>query len=126
MKKFTYSLTCLLLTFQAMLCAENGNDTMPPRDQGFWQMILIFAVCGIFFYLILWKPEQKRRKAMDDVRNSLKKGDRVTAMGILGTVVRVDEQTVILKLYDGAKMEILKAAITEVTPATEEEAKKAE
>lgn len=125
MKKCVYALTCLLLSFSTLLFAQNSPDG-PPKDQGLWQMIMIFVVCGIFFYLILWKPEQKRRKAMEAVRNSLNKGDRVTAMGILGTVVRVQDQTVIIKLYDGAKMEVLKGAITEVTPGTEEDAKKAE
>ena len=36
------------------------------------------------------------------------------------------EDTVILRMVDGAKIEMLKAAITDVIPATEEERKKAE
>ena len=63
---------------------------------------------------------------MDEQRNTLKKGYRVTAMGIIGTVLRVQEQTVILKMYDGAKIEVVKGAITDVVPGSEEEAKKAE
>lgn len=56
---------------------------------------------------------------MDDLRGSLKKGDRVTAMGIVGTVVKVQDQTVIVKMFDGSKIEFLKGAITDVTPGTE-------
>jgi preprotein translocase subunit YajC len=78
------------------------------------QTLIMIAVALAFFYFILWRPEQKKRKAMETVRSSLKKGDRVTAMGIVGTVVKVQDKTVILALYEGAKMEILKAAITEV------------
>jgi len=74
----------------------------------------------------MWRPEQKRRKQMDELRNALKKGDRVTAMGIIGTVVKVKEETVILEMYDGSKVEFLKAAINDVSPASEEDAKKVE
>jgi len=86
----------------------------------------MIAVALVFFYLILWRPEQKRRKAQDELRTSLKKGDRVTAMGIIGTVFRVDEQTVILKMVDGTKIEFLKAAISEVVPTIDDDEKKAE
>jgi preprotein translocase subunit YajC len=126
MKKMMYSLICL----QAF-CWQNGlyaqdSDGMPPRDQGLWQTMIMIAIALVFFYFILWRPEQKRRKAADEQRASLKKGDKVTAMGIIGTVLRVQENTVILKMYDGAKLEFLKAAITDVIPGTEEDAKKAE
>jgi preprotein translocase subunit YajC len=88
------------------------------------QTLIMIAVALVFFYFILWRPEQKRRKQMEQVRSSLKKGDRVTAMGIIGTVVKVQDTTVIVSLYDGAKMEILKAAITDVQAASEEKAEK--
>ena len=57
---------------------------------------------------------------MDKIRTNLKKGDRVTAMGIIGTVVRIQDNTVVLKMVDGSKIEILKAAISDVQPGTEE------
>lgn len=85
------------------------------------QTLVMILVALAFFYFILWRPEQKRRKSMDKVRSSLKKGDRITAMGILATVLKVQETTVIVSLYEGAKMEILKAAITDVQPAAGEE-----
>lgn len=85
------------------------------------QTLIMILVALAFFYFILWRPEQKRRKSMDKLRGSLKKGDRVTAMGILGTIVKVQENTIIVSLYEGAKMEILKAAITDVQPTSSEE-----
>jgi preprotein translocase subunit YajC len=47
-------------------------------------------------------------------------------MGIIGTIVRVQESSVILKMVDGSKIEVLKAAITEIQPGSEEEAKTVE
>jgi preprotein translocase subunit YajC len=103
-----------------------AQDMPSPPTQGFTQMLILFAIAMLFFYFILWRPEQKRRKMLDEVRSKLKKGDRVNAMGIIGSVVRVNEQTVVLRMVDGSKIEVVKAAINEVTPVSEEEAKKIE
>ena len=114
------------LIFPFALSAQDNGDGLPPRDQGIWQTLVMVAVAMLFFYFILWRPEQKRRKAMEQQRNTLKKGDRVTAVGIVGTVLRIQENTVILKMYDGSKIEVLKAAISDVIPGSEEDVKKAE
>jgi len=104
-----------------------AQEEMPPaRDQGIWQTIIMMAIFFVFFYLILFRPEQKRRKAMNEMRTQLSKGDKVTAMGIVGTVSRVQENSVILKMWDGTKIEMLKDAISEVAPGTEEDVKKIE
>lgn len=124
MKKVIFALTPALVFITTSLSA--AEESMPPRDQGVWQTVLMMGVVLVFFYLIMWRPEQKRRKALDEQRKGLKKGDRVTAVGIIGTVLRTQEHTVILKMYDGSKIEVLKGAITDVIPGTEEDAKKAE
>jgi preprotein translocase subunit YajC len=85
------------------------------RNAGsFWQTLIMIAIAIVFFYFILWRPEQKRRKSMEQKRSSMKKGDKITAMGIVGTIDRIKEQTVIVKMVDGSKIEFLKGAITEV------------
>jgi preprotein translocase subunit YajC len=106
------------------LLAQAEEPPMPPSS-GISQMLIFFAIALMFFYFIMWRPEQKRRKAMDDMRNKLKKGDKVNAMGIIGTVAKINDQTVILRMVDGSKIEIVKAAISEVTPCTDEESRKA-
>jgi preprotein translocase subunit YajC len=109
---------------QAPVLAFAADEMPLPPDGGFSQMLTLFAIAMLFFYFILWRPEQKRRKAADALRSQLKKGDRVTAIGIVGTVNKVNEQTVILNMVDGSKIEVLKAAITEVNSGPEEEVKK--
>lgn len=110
--RFFFSTLALSLVAIAPAFAE--GKPQPPADQGFTQMLVMLSIAIAAFYLILWRPEQKRRKQMEDQRNSLKKGDRVTAMGIVGTVASVHEDTIILKMVDGAKVEFLKGAISEV------------
>ena len=97
------------------LLADEGAST----QGGLSQTFIMIGIALVFFYFILWRPEQKRRKAAEQMRSSMKKGDRVTAMGIIGKVDRILEQTVVLKMIDGAKIEILKAAITDVQPTSD-------
>lgn len=119
MNKHFASLCVGLSLYSTHLMADNGEPL--GRESSMWQTLIMVGIAMLFFYFILWRPEQKRRKALEDQRGSMKKGDRVTAMGILGTIVRVQEQTVILKMFDGSKIEVLKGAITDVAPESEAE-----
>lgn len=124
-KLFSFFVSGAFLMAALPLFAQDGGSEAAPSSGGSMiQTMIMIAVALVFFYFILWRPEQKRRKQMERVRGSLKKGDRVTAMGIIGTVVKVQDNSVIVSLYDGAKMEILKAAITDVQAAAEEKAEK--
>ncbi|MGM0440196.1 MAG: preprotein translocase subunit YajC [Chlamydiota bacterium] len=109
----------------AMILAAGGyaQEQGPPParpEQGYWNTFVMIGIAIVFFYLILWRPEQKKRKVLEQRRNTLKKGDKVTAMGIVGTVSKVEDNTVILKMVDGSKIEVLKAAVNEVLPAAED------
>jgi len=107
----------LFLLPAAAVFAQDGAQT---PGGGLTQTLIMIGIALVFFYFILWRPEQKRRKAADQMRSGLKKGDRVTAMGIIGKVDKVQDQTVILKMVDGAKIEVLKAAITDVQASTDD------
>ncbi len=117
--------TLIALLTSLNLFAQEA-EASPAKDQGFTQTLVMVAIALVFFYLILWRPEQKRRKAQDTLRSSLKKGDRVTAMGMIGTVSSVKEQTVIVRMVDGSKIEFVKAAISEILPGSEEDEKKSD
>lgn len=122
MKKLVYVLSAFALFSTTTLFADElGGAAAPAARQGnFMPTLVMLAIAMAFFYLVALRPERKRRKAAEERRNSMKKGDRVTAMGILGTVVRVGEESVVLKMVDGAKIEMLKAAVTDFRePAAE-------
>jgi preprotein translocase subunit YajC len=103
-----------------LACTSLFADDAPVKQGNYLQTLIIIGVAVVFFYVLLLRPEQKRRKAMEKIRSSMKKGDKVTAMGIVGTIHQVKDATVILKI-DGAKMEVLKAAISDVQPSVEVE-----
>lgn len=109
----------LFLLASTALFADAAPADMPAQ-QSIWPTISMVVIAVFFFYFILWRPEQKRRKQMESVRSSMKKGDKVTAMGIIGTVAKTPEgPTVILKMVDGSQIEVLKASISEVHPGSD-------
>ncbi len=90
------------------------------QQSSMYSGILMLVLAVVFFYFIILRPEQKRRKAQETKRSSIKKGDQVTAMGIIGIVEKINDQTLIIRSGGGSKLEILKLAVTDVKPATEE------
>lgn len=57
-------------------------------------MIGLFIVVG---YFMIIRPEKKRKKAADDMRDSLKPGDRITTIGgIVGTVETITDEEITL------------------------------
>ncbi len=123
----------LFLLFSSLvpvgLFAAIGEELPPPPtagDLGSYQMVIMLTVVMIASYLLIWRPESQRRKALEEQRKGLQKGDKVTAMGIIGTVVKTTDDTVILKMCDGAKIEFIKAAVTDVWPREEAVSKESE
>ena len=77
----------------------------------FLPMLLIFGV----FYLFIIRPQQKRERARKGLIAGVTKGDKViTIGGIHGTVVQVDETTLIAQVDTNTKMRFEKNAIGQV------------
>lgn len=103
--------------FHSVVLLDAAPQTAPAHEGGFEQTFVMLALALFFFYFIMWRPEKKRRKEMDAKRSALKKGDPVVISGgILCEIDRMEQDTAIVKLYDGAKMEVLKGAIQDVVP----------
>lgn len=76
-------------------------------------MILIFVV----FYLILIRPQQKQQKEMRKMLEALKVGDRVlVAGGMFGIVAQIKEKSVIVKIAENTRVEMLRTAVQQVLP----------
>ncbi len=107
----------LCLTLLLSFCQGFAEEEALQQKGAFAQPAVMLAIAIGFFYFILWRPEQKRRKAMEQRKSQLAKGDKVTAMGIVGTIDEVREHTVVLNIASG-KIEILKAAISEIVSSS--------
>ena len=117
MKKNICTLTAISsLLFSAQAFAD---DAGVKKEGGLPQTLVILGMALVFFYFILWRPEQKRRKKMETQRSSMKIGDKITAMGIIGTLTQIQETSIVLKMFDGSKIEMLKNCITDVQSASD-------
>ena len=112
MKYYVYVLAAFCAIFSSSTVWADASASQ--KQGGIPQTVVLLGTALVFFYFILWRPEQKRRKLVQKQRSSMKVGDHVTAMGILGTIDKIEDKTVILKMFDGAKIEMLKDCITEV------------
>ena len=97
---------------------ESGADGAPtgsPLGGMLPMMVMLFAV--MWFFMI--RPNQKRDRERREMLASLSKGDRVvTNGGMRGTIVGLDDSTVVLKISEDplTKVEFLRQSISQVTP----------
>ncbi len=79
---------------------------------GSWSFLLMLALMFLVMWLFMIRPQRKQQKQLEQMRNSLKKGDKVvTAGGIYGTVAEVDGRTVLVKVDGEVKLRIDKSSI---------------
>ena len=75
-------------------------------------IILLVAMIAVFYFLII-RPENKRKKQAENMRNSLKKGERITTIGgLVGRIVQVNDATVVFETSeDRVRIEVAKWGI---------------
>src|SRR5262245_55318838 len=80
---------------------------------------LIFLAIGLIFYLIVFLPNKKKQRALQQMLDNLKNGDKViTSGGIFGVVAGIRDDRIQLKVADQVKIEVSRNAI--VAKQTEE------
>ena len=91
---------------------------------GMGSTILMIVLMIAIFYFLMIRPENKRKKQAEEMRNSLKKGDWLTTIGgIYGRVVRITDRTVVIETSeDRVRIEFLKSAIGSVGTLDEQAA----
>jgi preprotein translocase subunit YajC len=97
-----------LLATAAPVLALGLMDLMP--------IVVVFLI----FYLVVFKPGAKERKARELALKSIKKHDKVvTNAGIHGVVMALDADTVTLQVDDKQKVRIKfsRAAVWQVVPS---------
>jgi preprotein translocase subunit YajC len=76
----------------------------------YWVVVVALLLGGWYFLMI--RPQRKKTKEHETIMKELRPGSKVITMaGIYGEVDSVGEDTVVLKLEDGAKMKVSKAII---------------
>jgi len=79
--------------------------------------LVLFGGMIVLFYLILWRPQSKRAKEHKELIGGISKGDEVmTSGGLLGKVVRVDEDYLALEVASGVELKLQKSSIAAALP----------
>ena len=78
--------------------------------------ILMLIVMVAIMYFLMIRPENKRKKKAQEMRDSLKKGDVITSIGgIVGKIVSVGKDTIVIETSDDrVRMELTKWAVSSV------------
>ena len=76
---------------------------------------MIFMLIAMFaiLYFIMIRPENKRKKQAEEMRNSVKVGDKITTIGgVVGTVCHVSEDKIVVETSaDRVRIEFAKWAL---------------
>ncbi len=109
----------------AVIIAFGSLDTLGAQQaqRGGASLVgLLFPLLILFgiFYFLLILPQQRQEKKRKEMLSKLKKGDRVvTTGGIIGTIQRIEESIVTLKVSANTNLKIEKGAIKAVLTPVE-------
>ncbi|HUW63678.1 MAG TPA: preprotein translocase subunit YajC [Spirochaetia bacterium] len=83
-------------------------------------IIVLFAI----LYFLMIRPQQARQKKHQDMVRKLGVNDEIiTIGGIYGTVVKVKEKSVLVRVADNVRMEFTKSAISQIMGSRQDEGK---
>ena len=95
------------------LLAAGSAGAAPP---GWLQFLPIIGMVAIFWFLLI-RPQMRRQKEHAAKIAGVKKGDQVvTAGGLLGKVIKVDEQYAEIEIAQGVRVKAVKATLGDIVP----------
>ena len=95
------------LTLLNFLPGAGGEGGSP------WTMFLLLGGFGALMYFTTIRPQKKRQKEEQSMRDNLEIGDEITTLGgILGRIITIKEDSLIIETgADRTKLRILRTAI---------------
>ncbi len=107
-------LALALMVMSGMAYANAPGVTAQPSSL---PSILLLVVFVVIFYFLLIRPQMKRNKDQRQLMSALEKGDEViTASGLYGKVVRVEDTSIEVEIADKVVVKMQKQAIISLLP----------
>ncbi|MCX9147498.1 preprotein translocase subunit YajC [Erythrobacter sp. WG] len=101
------------MTIDLLAAAGAGAAGAPPAWISFLPIIGMIAI----FWLLIIRPQMKRQKEHQEKIAAVKKGDQVvTAGGLVGKVLKVDETYAELELGPNVRVKAVKATLGDIIP----------
>ncbi|HEX8363671.1 MAG TPA: preprotein translocase subunit YajC [Allosphingosinicella sp.] len=83
----------------------------------FWVQIVPWLFLGLIFYLLLFRPQQKRVKQHREMIRAVKRNDiAVTSGGLIGKVTKVDEEEIELEIAANVRVKVMRGMLQDVRP----------
>jgi preprotein translocase subunit YajC len=100
--------------------AAAGSPSGQGGGSAMVQLAFFAAIFAIFYFLLI-RPQQKQKRERETMLTAVKPGDRVVmSSGLHGTVVKLSDNAVTLKVADQVRLEFDRSAIGRIVPASGE------
>ena len=114
-----------------LLSSVADSSTVTPTEAPWWSTLVSFipiALVIVAMYFLMIRPQKKRQKEEQQMRNNVRVGDMITTIGgICGRVINIKEDELVIETgADRSKMSIRKWALQSVdtvhdTPADDDD-----
>ena len=95
------------------LLATAGAATEPPA----WINFLPIVGMVVIFYFLLFRPQMRQQKEHREKIAAVKKGDQVvTAGGLIGKVIKVDDNYAEIELAKDVRVKAVKQTLGDIIP----------
>ena len=88
------------------------------------QLIILVVFIGAMYFLLI-RPQKKKEKTIQQMRNTLQVGDEIiTIGGICGKIVKTKEDSIVIQVgADKVKFEMMRWAVSSVVSSSKTAAK---
>jgi preprotein translocase subunit YajC len=105
-----------LFISEAYAQAAGTAAGQPSAPNQIFPLVFMVAIFVVFYFLAI-RPQKKRQKEHADMVAALAKGDEVvTTSGILGKVLKVEEDFLLLQVADNVELKFQKVSVHAVLP----------
>jgi len=102
--------------FPSPAFAATGSAAASGGGAGLFGLLPLVLVFVIFYFLLI-RPQQRRMKQHQAMVMAVKPRDvAVTSGGLIGKVIKVDENEVELEIAAGVKVRVVKSMLSDIRP----------
>jgi preprotein translocase subunit YajC len=84
----------------------------PAPDSQKWTFPIMIVLFFLIMYFLMIRPQQKKQKEIQKMREALKTGDKViTAGGIHGKIKEINDATFSVEIAEGVRVKVDKASV---------------
>ena len=73
-----------------------------------------FLIVFVIIYFLMIRPQQKKQQAQQEMLNTLKAGDQVTAAGMYGEITRVKDDVIQVQVADNIRLRFVRSAVSKL------------